>query len=166
MNSPLPGNTSGTARLLLGAPSYAVGWQEPVYLGNPPAGQGWTYTVGGRYYERVLSVSFTLATSAAVANRFGQLFLEDTNGTVITSVPMAGTIVASSNVNVNLQLRAPQYSNASSGGTFGFIPDLLIPPGWKWVLTVFGQDVADQVSGIVLLVQRYPNDTAAISAVG
>jgi hypothetical protein len=164
MTTPLPGNTSGTARLIAGAPSYAVGWQEPVYVKNPPAGQAFTYTADGRYYERVIAVTFNLVTSAVVADRFGELFLEDTNGTIITAVPIGGNVVASSTLNVFLTADAPSYSGGGSGGTFGKLPDVLIPPGWQWVLDVFSMDAADVVNDIVVLVQRFPSDTAAISA--
>lgn len=166
MTTPSTGNTSGTARLLLGAPSYVVGWQERVIVPNPPPGQSWSYTADGRYYERVITATFTLVTSAAVANRFPQLFLFDNNGVEVTSVPVSGTIVASTTLNVKLQQLAPTYSNGVSGGSFGFLPDILIPPGWKWSLTVFGEDAADQLSSIVLLVQRYPNDTAVMPVTG
>lgn len=159
-----PANTSGTARLLLGAPSYEVGWQEPVYVPNPAAGASFTYKSDGRYYERVLAVTFALTTSAAVANRFAQLYLKDANGAVVTSVPCGGTVVAATTLSVNLFVGAPTLANSASGGSWGSLPDLLIPPGWQWALTVFGEDVADQVSGIVLLVQRFPNDAVEIQA--
>lgn len=164
MTTPLPRSTSDTARLLNDAPEFGVGWQEPVYLPNPAAGAGLTYIVDGRYYERVLAVTFTLVTSAVVANRFVQLYLLDTNGKIITSIQGAGTVVASTTVNVFLMLRAPTLSNGPSGGSFGFLPDLLLPPGWKWQITVFGEDAADQISAVVFLVQRFPNDAAAVTA--
>lgn len=163
MSSPIPGNASGTARLLLGAPSYAVGWQEPVSLAKPAAGAGFTYKANYGNFERVVAVSFQLVTSVVVANRFAQLLLNDQNGVTVTSVPCAGTIVASSTVNVNLVIRAPSYANGASGGVFGFIPDLLIPPGWSWVMALFGADAGDQVSSVVVLTQRFPNDTASIT---
>lgn len=160
------GNTSGTARLLLGAPSYEVGWQEAVYIPNPAPGAAFTYTVPGRYYERLLAASFGLTTSIAVANRFAQFYLKDINGNVITSVPCGGVVAASTTLGVNLFAGAPAFASGTSGGSWGAIPDLLVPPGWQWSLTVFAEDVADQVTGIILLVQRFPNDTIAIPANG
>lgn len=166
MDGPLPGNTSGTARLLLGAPSYAVGWQERLLLPNPAAGQPLTYTVDGRFYERLIAVTLTLTTSVVVANRFLQFYLQDNNGVTVTSAPGGGVVVASSTLNPFLTYDAPSYSNGASGGTFGKIPDVLAPPGWKWVAQVFNMDAADQISGAVLLVQRYPNDAVEIQANG
>ena len=149
---------------MIDAPSYAVGWQEPVYIPDPAAGGSFTYTADGRYYERVVALSFTLTTSAVVANRFAQVYLEDTNGAIITSVPCGGVVVASETLNVFLTNDAPSYSNGASGGTFGLIPAILIPPGWKWVCTVFSEDVGDTVTDIVVLVQRFPNDATSIVA--
>jgi hypothetical protein len=114
----------------------------------------------------VVALSFALTTSAVVANRFAQMYLEDTNGTVITSVPCGATVVASQTLDVFLTNDAPSYSNGASGGTFGLIPGILIPPGWKWVCTVLGQDAGDTVTDIVLLVHRFPNDIESISSVG
>jgi hypothetical protein len=161
MGSQVARTSSDTARLLLGAPLYAVGWQEPVYVPTPAAGGGFTYTVDGRYFERVLAVSFQLVTDAVVANRFGQVFIQDSNGKAITSVPVGGTVVASTTLSVWLALNSPTLANSVSGGSFGYLPDLLLPPGWKVVLSVFGADPGDQVSNVVVLVQRYPNDTAS-----
>lgn len=165
---PVPGqsNVSQMARLLLGAPSFAVGWQEPIYIPNPAAGNAFTYTVDGRYYERVLAVAFNLVTSAVVADRFAELFLMDNNGKNITAVPCGGTVAASTTLNVFLTADAPSYSGGNSGGTFGKLPDLLIPPGWKWQLDVFSMDAGDAINDVVLLVQRFPSDTIAVSAIG
>lgn len=165
---PVPGqsNVSQMARLLLGAPSFAVGWQEPIYIPDPAAGTAFSHTVDGRYYERLLAVTFNLVTSAAVANRFAELFLMDNDGRNITAVPCSGTVVAGTTLNVFLTADAPSYSGGNSGGTFGKVPDLLIPPGWKWELDVFAMDVADTINSAVLLVQRFPSDTIAVPAIG
>jgi hypothetical protein len=166
MDGPMPGNTSGTARLLLGAPSYEIGWQEPVYLPDPPPGDTFSYVADGRFFERVLAVTFTFSTSAVVADRFVELFLKDTNGANITSVPCGGTVTAGSNLFPFLTYDGLSYAGGSQGGTFGKLPDLLIPPGWSWNCTIFGIDAADTVTDIVILTQRFPNDTAAITAGG
>ena len=164
MQPSLPPNTSGTARLILGPLGYQVGWQEPVYVPNPGAGLGWVHAVDGRYFERVLSVTFIFQASAAVSNRFIQLQYVDTNGNAITTVPASGQITAGVGVNANMSINAPGYNFGTSNLTGGFIPDLLLPPGWAIQTHNSGIDVADQYSGIVLLVQRFPNDAAMIPA--
>lgn len=164
MPVPGQGGVSQTARLLLGAPSYAVGWQEPLYLSNPAAGSEWTYTVSGRFYERLLSVRYTLVTSAVVANRFPRLALADANGTHVLSVPVAGTVVAGTTLFIHGMLGAPAFGSGTTGNSQGFIPDMLIPPGWTWHVNTSGLDAGDTETGIVLIVQRFPSDTASIEA--
>lgn len=162
---PVPGqyDVSQTARLMVAPPGYAVGWQEPLYLAKPAAGAGWAHQVDGRYSERLVSASFALATSAAVGNRFPQLQLLDTNGVAVLAVPVGDSVAPSSNLNPALMIGAPAFAFGTSGGTFGFIPDLLVPPGWTWQLTVFGGDVGDQITSVILIVQRFPNDTTSIT---
>lgn len=164
MTTPLPGNSSQTARLMAAPPGFAVGWQEPVYIPDPAAGAVWDHVVDGRYSERLVSVAFALTTSAVVGSRFPQVELVDTNGKVVLSVPAGDTVVASSTVNPVLMLNAPAFAFGSAGGTFGFIPDILVPPGWSWQLVVFGIDPGDQVSDVILVVQRFPNDATSITA--
>jgi hypothetical protein len=149
---------------MLGALGYQVGWQEPVYVPNPAAGQPWSYTVDGRYYVRVLGIRFTFVTDAVVGNRFPQVSLMDTNGATIISARAGGTVVASSTLNVNLALNTSEVANGASGSTWGQLPDLLIPPGWSWSVTLGSLDAGDQFSNVVLLVQRFPNDATVISA--
>lgn len=166
MTTPLAHSSSSSARLMVGAPGYAVGWQEPVAVPAPGAGQNWSHKVDGRYFTRLLAISFTLVTSAVVANRFPAVNLADNNGRLITSVPAGGTVVASSTLSVFLATGAPAYAFGASGGTFGFMPDLLIPPDWVWSSVVSGLDAGDVLSAIVLLLQRFPNDAAQIPAGG
>lgn len=166
MAGSLPGNTSDTANLLYDPPSYAVGWQEPVYLPNPAAGSSWSRPGDGRYLERLLAVTFTLTTSAVVANRFVTVVLTDVNGKMITEVPGSGAVAASSAVTVCLAAGGPQYASGVSGSSFGFLPDILTPPGYTWAASINGMDAGDTVTNIVLLKQKYPNDTASIPATG
>lgn len=164
MTTPGPNNTSQTARLLLGAPSYAVGWQDVVYLPAPAVGAEWAYTADGRYYERVTAVRFAFTASAVVATRGLQLRLTDANGTIIQTVPLAGGVAAGANIMVNASVGAPVVATAGAGDVATYLPDVLIPPGWSWVSHVVAADPGDVRTGIVLVVQRYPNDAASISA--
>ena len=164
MTSPLPANTSQTARLMADPPGFAVGWQTPVYVASPPAGSGFTYTVDGRYFERLLAAQFTLNTSATVLNRFLHLELNDQDGTRVSEVQASGAVAASAMITTFLTVGAGVLATGSTGHTYGALPDLLIPPGWSWQVPTVGLDPADQVSGVVLLVQRFPNDAAATVA--
>jgi hypothetical protein len=148
---------------MMGALGYQVGWQEPVYIPNPAAGAGWSHPVDGRYYQRLIAAQFTLTTDAVVGNRFPQLQLTDSNGKLVTAVPAGNFVAASTVVVVSLTLGGPAYATGAAGAAFGFIPDFLIPPGWVWSLVTSGIDPGDQVTGGVLLVQRFPNDSASFT---
>ena len=164
MTTPGPNNTSQTARLMVNPPGFAVGWQTPVYLPDPAAGAIWSYTVDGRYYERLVAVRYRFATSAVVATRFPVVALQDTNGTVITSAQGGWGVPAGSAVTASLAVGVPVAATATNGSTFGYLPDVLAPPGWSWVANVGAMDAGDAFSQVVLLVQRFPNDAASITA--
>ena len=146
------------------APSYAVGWQEPVYVPNPAAGADWSHTVDGRYWQRMVAVTFSFNASAVVANRLIVMELVDTNGVTIIEVECGGLVVAGSFLSVNLTADGPAYDVGAAGHSYGYIPGFLVPPGWTWKTNTAGIDVGDTFDGIVLLVQRFPNDATSIVA--
>ena len=164
MAGPGPGNTSQTARLMVNPPGFAVGWQVPVYLPDPPAGGNWQYTVDGRYAERVVAVWFAFTASAVVGSRNPRLVLQDVNGVDIAAVPGGSGVVAGGSVAASLTVGSPGQASSGAGNTYGFLPDLLIPGGWTWTSAVGGMAAGDQFSAVALLVQRFPNDAAAITA--
>ena len=149
---------------MTGAPSYAVGWQEPVYLPNPPAGQGWSYPVDGRYFERLLSARWIFTTDAVVANRSVRLSLMDANGTIAAEVPATGVVTAGTVLACEMTTGGPGYAVTTAGVAAGFIPDLLVPPGWTWMARGITLDPGDTLTSVTLLVQRFPNDAAATVA--
>jgi hypothetical protein len=162
MTYPVAHSSSSISRLMTGALAVHPGWQEPVYIPSPAPGANWSYKVDGRYYLRLVSVRFAFSTSAVVAGRFPQLQLTDSNGVNVTAVVAGNNVVASSSVNPYLTVGGPTQATGAAGATFGFIPDLVIPPDWTWGMTTFGIDVGDQYSAIVLVVQKFPNDTVAL----
>ena len=164
MTTGLPGNTSQTARLMVRAPGFAVGWQERVILPAPAAGQQWTYRVDGRYTERLVAVTFSLTTSAVVANRFPVVVLRDNNGTVVTEVPAGNAVAASATLTTYLVNGSPGTAQGGVGNTYGFLPEILVPGDWSWGSGVGAMDPGDQLSSAVLLVHRFPNDAAVITA--
>jgi|SRR5690348_3592699 len=160
---PLPGNTSQTARLLSSPPAFGVGWQERIIVPNPGAGANWVHTVDGRYYERLLSCRYTFTTSATVANRFPGIELRDTDGNFVTVMPGGQNVAANVSLSAYLTLGGPAYAQGTAGNTVGFIPDLLVPPGWTWGSVVGAMDPGDAFTSILLIVQRFPNDAAEIT---
>lgn len=166
MQSVPTGNTSDTARLMVDAPGFAVGWQERVFVPAPAAGAQWSYKVDGRYHERLVAATMVFATSIVVANRFPVLLLTDNNGKVIAEVPTGNSVAASATLTTFLNLHGPAYANGGVGNTYGFLPEIMTPGDWVWGSGVANMDVADQWSGVVLLVHRFPNDAARVSVNG
>jgi len=130
----------------------------------PAAGAVWTHKVDGRYYERLLAVTYTFTTSAVVANRNIVLNMLDSNGVIITQVPGSFALPASTVASDFFQVNSPSYDFAPGANTYRYLPDFLVPPGWSWNSSVSSIDVGDAFTGVVLLVQRFPNDAAMISA--
>lgn len=144
----------------------AVGWQERVRLPQPAAGGGFTYTVDGRYYERVLSIRFTFDTSAVANTRYGFVGVYDADGSLVAEVQAIATMPEGAEARVNLMVGCPVVSMGNGGDSEGFLPDLLLPPGWSWRARVTAEDAADQFSGVVVLVQRFPTDVAVMPVSG
>jgi len=151
--------TSEHMSVMANPPGWARGWQEHILIPNPAAGAVWSHTVDGRWSERLVSARWVLTTSAVAGDRFPVLYLADTNGTKVLCVWAGGTITASEAIGVNLAGDATIQSNYGGIETFGPMPNLIVPPGYTWTATCQGIDVADQQSGIVLVVDRFPNDT-------
>ena len=149
---------------MTGAPSYAVGWQEPLYLPNPPAGGGWSHTVDGRWLERLVTARWIFTTDAVVANRSVRLSLSDVNGTIIMEVPATGVVTAGTVLAVELAVGLSAAGVAVPGVSAGPLPDLLVPPGWTWMARGITLDPGDTFTAVTLLVQRFPTDAAAITA--
>lgn len=164
MTSPVPSNTSRSARLIVDAPGYVIGWQETVIVPSPVAGAVWSYKTDGRYWERLVSVRHTLTTSAVVANRFPTLQLKDVNGRVILSIWAGGTVTAGKTLGLNLQRENALQGDYGGVETYGPLPDLLVEGGWTWTPLVTNMDVGDTLTGITLIVQRFPNDITRIDA--
>ena len=164
MTSPLPANTSQTARLMADPPGFAVGWQQALHLPAPAAGAQWSHTVDGRYLERLVSVFTSFQASAVVASRYPVLALVDGDGRTVTEVPVGAAIAAGSLLVASLTAGAPVAATGAGGAVGGYLPDLLLPGDWQWQSRVTNMDPGDQWSAPVLLVQRFPNDAAAIVA--
>lgn len=164
MTTPGGGNSSGLARLMQGAIGFQVGWQQPVYVQSPAAGASWSHKVDGRYWERLLSVYYVYTASAVVANRTSQLNLVDQNGAVVLVVGAGATVTAGQTKFCSLQIGNPTVEGGIPSGAVGWLPDFLVPMDWSWQLAVANEDAGDTVTGIVLLVQQFPNDAAVTAA--
>lgn len=164
MTSPYQPGVSDTARLLADAPGFAVGWQEIVYLQAPAAGAQWSYTVPGGFWARLVSVRQVLVTSAVVANRVARLQLRDANAVTITAVAASGAVPAATTVATHNVLGAADVGNGVAPRSYGYLPSVLIPAGWSWGSQVAAMDAGDAFTTVTLVIQRFPDDAASVTA--
>lgn len=123
---------------------------------NPAAGAEFVLTGPGQGIWRVVSLRFTLVTSAVVANREVSVFLDD--GTTESFRVSAGIVQAAS-----LTVR---YCAAAGVGTTGILAGtqqlalptdgLILLPGWRAGVDIDNIDADDQISAIGAWVEEYP----------
>jgi len=141
---------------LLNPFAYGRGFLDVLYPSNPAAGSGFALTEDGRYLTRPVAIVFTLATSAAVANRFVTYDIVDGNGKVILSRGPAVAVLAGST-----QKFAADYDRSGSEWTTGStvffgLPHLFLEPGRVLQVNVANIDGGDQISNVILTVERFP----------
>lgn len=153
-------------RLVIEPPQFAIGWTERLFVTAPAAGQPFRYTADGRFTECIRAIRYVFTASAVAGGRFVRVGVTDADSKTVTDVPGGSNVVASNNVTVNLTVGAAVGAYGSSGFTEGYIPHILLPPGWSWTATAFGGDAGDTFTGIVVLTQRFPNDASMRSAIG
>jgi hypothetical protein len=119
--------------------------------GNPAAGAGFTFTVPPGPALPIAAVAVFFTASAAVANRFIALAIKDPAGNTVGQIVDSTAIVANNTIRVTWSTSIGSFANGGSGqAEFPLPVNFPLPPGWQIVITVSGEDVADQLSQIVI----------------
>ncbi len=128
----------------------------PVQAAKPAAGADWALTPTGLGGWRILSLTATLAASAAVANRFVALTADDQTMTYFR-VPSGGAQTA------GLTLHYSAFDGSSVFAPVGADQELDWPTGGLFLAqgnflrsVTTGIDVADQWSNITAMVEELP----------
>lgn len=130
---------------------------QVVAVTQPAAGQEWTIRGAGQGLWRVLSLAFTLTTSAAVANRRVRLVADDGTSQFYRSVAI-GDQAASLAVTYSGWSGSDRGAVGAGSAHLAFpIGGLILRPGWRLSTLTDLIDVADQYSTIALLVIEYPD---------
>ena len=146
----------GTTVGLLAPYAVGRGYPQVKRISQPAAGAGFTYTASGGAVENVRAIRFQLATSAAVANRTVRLELQDGDATPVLAIEHTAALAAS---------LSRQYSFLTGLGAAIIgagtrdampLPDVFVPVGFSWVLIVGAIDAADQVSGVQVYTEVFP----------
>lgn len=136
--------SAAPAQLRQGAAILGRGWSQLVKPPQPPAGAGFTRAVPGDYWERLLSLAFTLTTSAAAGTRTLAVAYADGDGYVFNLVPISNEIGPSQQLTGYGDLasvtpvQAPN-SHQSEGsvttpGALAAVTSLVLPSG-GWTLS-------------------------------
>lgn len=148
---------AGRIRGLLEPFAYGRGWSEIVYGDQPAAGASFALQIQGAADTRLVSATYRLVTSAAVASREVVVGLDDGNGKLYAREGASVLQTAST---------TQDYAGGSwrgiaewNTGTLVFhpLPNLFMEGGHVLRLTVLNIDAADQLSNIVLYLERFPS---------
>lgn len=148
-------------RLLGDPPQLRRGFRETIAIPDPAAGQGWSRQCPSDCWERVVAFQFKLATSAAVANRYAVLQWQNGDKLAYAQAQMSPSTPAGVTTVISAWRYAYAAWPAGPQPLGAPIPDLIIRSGEYLALSVLSMDVADQVSQILLTVERYPSDAAS-----
>ena len=135
--------------------SHGRGYSEPFAVAEPAAGAGFTYTVDGRYMERLVSVCFQLVTSSTASNRFAVLQLQDAQGNVQAAIPAAAAQTASLTRTYTFMVGQSSVIGPDSSYYLSPLFEHVIRPDWKVVLVITGVEAGDQVSGVQVNRDRF-----------
>lgn len=123
-------------------------------LPSPVAGADLTIPATNGQDWRVLGVTATLTTSAAVANRTVRALVDDQTS-VGASMPTGVTQVASTAVTYSW-VGGLSFSGATplNGFVALTLPDLILPTGWRFRTITGLLDAADQWSVVSIMIER------------
>jgi hypothetical protein len=129
---------------------------EPITVGSPAAGAGFSHAVPSAVVQRVVSVSFTLVNAVAAANRLPRVEYLNAAGAVFFAV--AAPFVTTSGVTsrFNFAIGQPQYGANDAAQIGGPLPDFMLIGGLAVRVVVGAIDAGDQISGASLFVDQYP----------
>lgn len=132
-------------------------WQhEPVSIGSPAAGQGFTYTLPKTCVAVVRSVSFTLVNAAAAGSRIPRLEFLTNEGAVFASVAAPFTTGNAVTSRFTFAVGIQQFGANDAAAIGAPIPKYVLEDGAAVRVAIAAVNVADQVSGVFAFVDQLP----------
>lgn len=139
-----------------------IGTREWIEAGGPPVAVQITTPAAGveprtiipdNTYYRLIAVAFDFVSSAVVANRYIRVDFSDDQQSNFNYSQLPTAVTAGLTTHMSMAVGqgaavAPQAVRQS-----GPIPDLILPPGYSWSISVPGIDAGDQVQAIHALIQ-------------
>jgi hypothetical protein len=129
---------------------------EIVLRPTPAVASGFTYTVGGKYWERIVSVDFKLVTDGNAANRIVTLAYQDQDAREFARTASPFAQAAGITTQYGFGIGMMQFGAASAASIGGPLPSLFLRPGHKLVVSIAAVQAGDQVSLVTLYIERFP----------
>jgi len=116
----------------------------------PAAGQPFIFRVPGENWVRLLTVRYTLTTSAAVANRFTTVDYLDGDQSIIARIMSPNALAASLQRATTHMYDSGGFTLSGGGVELAPLHDIWLPPGYSVRVTAANIDVGDQISNVFL----------------
>jgi hypothetical protein len=134
---------------------YGRAWPQRTRVTDPLPGLGWTYPIEGNYAQRIVAVTFVLATDVNAANRAPRLSYQDAGGSEYAFAIGAAVQAASLTWRWCFTLGALGLAPANYLAAIGQLPPLFMQPGDKLVLVIPTAQVGDQVSKTIVTAEMF-----------
>jgi hypothetical protein len=120
----------------------------------PAAGAGFTFKPSGTNYNRLHAVTFSLTTSATVADRCVLLAIKHGDGGVVAAIPSPALQTAASTDSYTFARGLYPYSVNSASAVVAPLPDLWLRLGDSIVVTVSNIDAGDTITNIRVVLDQ------------
>jgi predicted lipase len=135
--------------------SHGRGYSEVFPIANPAVATGFTYTVTGQFWERLVAVSFVLTSDGNAANRNVLLVQKDAMGAVLDASPPAAVQVASKVYTYVYRSNASATNDTVNLVNVQAINRLFLQPQYTVAVTIGSAQAGDQLSAIRIYRERF-----------
>lgn len=131
-------------------------WRELLRPELPAAGSPFTFKVGSKTYDMVITAQGKFTTSAVVANRTPYLAYLDGDGREFARFSSGVVIAASDSTTETWGISFGTLVTSGPGFTTAGLTGVLLPPGYELQLGMGNMDVGDTITDVSLWVHRAP----------
>lgn len=128
----------------------------PVTLPAPPAGQGLAFSIAQSEASELLGVSFTVVTSAGVANRAARVELRDSTGVPLAAVAAPFVQTATKTSRYTFAPGLQQFGANDAVAIGGPLPAWVIDGRITIAVVIAAIQAADQISDARYIVRAQP----------
>jgi hypothetical protein len=141
-----------------------IGFTEVVLGTQPAAGAGFSIVNDSRFASRLRTITFRFVTSAVVANRSVTVNTDDAGGNVVTRSGSGAVVQASTTALFSFDVHKGGADWDQNNLLFIPLADRWLHSGEAWSIALLNADAGDQLSQIVLFLERLQSDIPAAQA--